>query len=327
MNQKKRFYLCLSFTVVLLLTCICSWSAVAADTAVTAEQVTEKVVEAVPPVDYSSPDTYIQIVNMSKDWLVANLPHLVVALVLFVLGRMIAGFLTGMVKKSLRKADVEPTLRRFLCKIIYYVLMVGVLIAAAGELGIQTTSFLAIVGAAGLAIGLALKDSLSNFASGVMLILFRPFTVGDLVTVAGITGKVFQVDLFSTVIHTPDNQKQIIPNATITSAVITNINAEETRRIDMIVGIGYDDDIKLAKTTLEQLMSADSRILIDPAPGVAVAELGASSVDLNVRPWVKTADYWGVRGDLIEAIKITFDEKGITFPYPQQDVHMFQTVE
>ena len=223
-----------------------------------------------------------------------------------------------------KKAGVEPTLRRFLCKIIYYILLTGVIMAAAGELGIKTTSFLAIIGAAGLAIGLALKDSLSNFASGVMLILFRPFKVGDVITAAGITGTVSQVDIFSTVIYTGDNRKQIIPNSIITASVITNINAEETRRIDLVVGIGYDDDIKLAKTTLEDLMATDSRILTDPAAGVAVVELGASSVDLNVRPWVKTEDYWKVRNDLTEAIKVTFDEKGISFPYPQQDVHMFQ---
>lgn len=327
MNNKRRFCLGLSLAVIVLFTCISSWSSFAADATAVAEQATEQVAKVVPPVDYVSPDTYIKILNMAKDWILANLPHLIIALLVFVIGRMIVNWITAMAQRAFRKADIEPTLRRFLCKIIYYILLTGVIIAAAGELGIQTTSFLAIVGAAGLAIGLALKDSLSNFASGVMLILFRPFKVGDLVTAGGITGTVFQVDIFSTVIHTVDNQRQIIPNATITSAVITNINAEETRRIDLVVGIGYDDDIKLAKTTLEDLMAADSRILTDPAPGVAVAELGASSVDLNVRPWVKTEDYWAVRGDLTEAIKVTFDEKGISFPYPQQDVHMFQAGE
>ena len=316
MYISKRSKLYVSFVVFLFSLCLFSWSAFAAETDATA-----------PPVDFADPDTYVDFMAMAKDWLLLNLPHLIVALVVFVIGRMLASWITGIAKKAFRKADVEPTLRRFLCKIIYYILLTGVFIAAASELGIETTSFLAIVGAAGLAIGLALKDSLSNFASGVMLILFRPFKVGDLVTAGGITGTVFQVDIFSTVIHTADNQKQIIPNAAITASVITNINAEENRRIDLVVGIGYDDDIRLAKTTLEELMVADSRILKDPAPGVAVADLGASSVDLNVRPWVKTADYWSVRRDLIEAIKITFDEKGISFPYPQQDVHMYQAEE
>ncbi len=310
--------------VAILCTYTFACNAFAADVLPAAEKATEPSAPAVSFLDYTATDTYINIATMAKDWLLANLPHLLVALVIFVIGRILVGWIVGIARKAFAKADVEPTLGRFLCKVIYYILMTGVLIAAAGELGIQTTSFLAIVGAAGLAIGLALKDSLSNFASGVMIILFRPFKVGDLVTAGGITGKVFQVDIFSTVIHTGDNQKQIIPNATITADVITNINAEATRRIDLVVGIGYDDDIRLAKTTLEELMAADSRILEKPAAGVAVAELGASSVDLNVRPWVKTEDYWGVRNDLTEAIKVTFDEKGISFPYPQQDVHLFQ---
>ena len=327
MKNKKRICLCLSLVVVTLFTCLFSLSAFAVGDTATTGQVTEQMAKTAPLADYASLSTYAKILNMAKEWLLANLPHLVVSLLVFVIGRMIANWMTALARKAFKKAGVEPTLRRFLCKIIYYSLLTGVIIAAAGELGIQTTSFLAIVGAAGLAVGLALKDSLSNFASGVMLILFRPFKVGDVVTAGGITGKVFQVDIFSTVIHTADNQKQIIPNATITASVITNINAEETRRIDLVVGIGYDDDIKLAKTTLEGLMAADARILKDPAAGVAVAELGASSVDLNVRPWVKTEDYWAVRGDLIEALKVSFDEKGISFPYPQQDVHMFKADE
>ena len=279
--------------------------------------------ETAPSIDYADPDTYITFAQIAKEWLMGNLPHMIVALVIFVVGRMLTNWITGMASKAFNKADVEPTLSRFLCKVLYYTLMVGVLIAAAGELGIQTTSFLAIIGAAGLAVGLALKDSLSNFASGVMLILFRPFKVGDLVTAAGVTGKVFQVDIFSTIILTADNQRQIIPNATITSNVITNINAEETRRIDLIIGIGYDDNIPLAKSTLEELIKDDTRILAEPAAAITVSNLGASSVDLAVRPWVKTEDYWGVRGDLTEAIKLSFDAKGISFPYPQQDVHLF----
>ena len=189
------------------------------------------------------------------------------------------------------------------------------------------TSFLVgflIGAAAGLAIGLALKDSLANFASGVMLILFRPFKVGDYVTAGGVSGTVQQIDIFSTILLTVDNQKIIVPNAGITSGVITNVNAEPTRRVDLTVSIGYDDDIRKAKSTLEELVRADSRILEDPAPTVAVSELADSSVNLIVRPWVQTGDYWGVKLDLTEKIKLTFDEKGISFPYPQQDVHMYQ---
>jgi small conductance mechanosensitive channel len=294
-----------------------------------AEKAVEKATEAPAPIkieDVTNPDTYIHYLDMAKEWLLVNGPGVIIALVIFIFGRWFAMWASGMSKRALNKAGVDQTLRRFLGKLVYYVLLVGVIIAAAGQLGIQTTSFIAIVGAAGLAIGLALKDSLSNFASGVMLILFSPFKVGDVVTASGVTGKVQQIDLFSTIILTPDNQRVIVPNSGITSGVITNINAEETRRIDMVVGIGYDDDIRLAKETLADLVKADSRILTDPAPTIAVSELADSSVNFIVRPWVKTEEYWDVRLELTENIKLTFDEKGISFPYPQQDVHMYQQV-
>ena len=245
------------------------------------------------------------------------------AILVFLIGKWLARYISNLLGKLLRKNNVDETLSTFLGQIIYYAMFVMVLIAAAGQLGINTTSFLTIVGAAGLAIGLALKDSLSNFASGVMLILFRPFKVGDVVTAGGQTGKVESIAIFSTVITTPDNQMVIVPNSSITSDVITNVNAKPTRRIDMVIGIGYDDNIGEAKSVLEDLIKAESRILSDPAPTIAVSELADSSVNFVVRPWVKTADYWDVRFDLTEQIKLTFDEKGISFPYPQQDVHMF----
>lgn len=317
----------MSAALLILVSCTMCFTAMAVSDPAPAGQAREAVKTQAVPVDIASPDTYVQILQLAKDWGMANGPHLLMALVIFVLGRWIAQWIANVARKGFRKANVEPTLRRFLCKLIYYALLAGVIIAAAGELGIETTSFLAIVGAAGLAIGLALKDSLSNFASGVMLILFRPFKVDDVVTAGGVTGKVQQIDIFSTIILTADNQRIIVPNSGITSGVITNINAEETRRIDLVVGIGYDDDIRLAKTTLEDLVKADSRILGEPAPAIAVAELADSSVNLIVRPWVKTNEYWDVRLDLIERIKLTFDEKGISFPYPQQDVHMFQATE
>jgi small conductance mechanosensitive channel len=321
---KRIVKLCVSVTVLVLLSCTLSIAVLAEGDPAAADQVAKEVVKApAPQVDATNPDTYVKLVHMAKDWAIVNGPHLLMALAIFFIGRWIAKWITAMVSKGFGKADVEPTLSRFLCKLIYYALLAGIIIAAAGELGIETTSFVAIVGMAGLAIGLALKDSLSNFASGVMLILFRPFKVGDVVTAGGVTGKVQQIDIFSTVILTPDNQRIIVPNSGITAGVITNINAEETRRIDLVVGIGYDDDIRLAKRTLEELVKADSRILSEPAPAIAVAELADSSVNLIVRPWVKTAEYWDVRLDLTESIKITFDEKGISFPYPQQDVHMY----
>jgi len=291
---------------------------------VAAEDASDKIIDLTNPEDVLNPDKYLQLMELGKDWLMANGPGVLVAIIIIVFGRWLAMWLSGMGRKAMTKGGVDATLGRFLSKLIYYGLLAAVVIAAADQLGIKTTSFLAIMGAAGLAIGLALKDSLSNFASGVMLILFSPFKVGDVVTAGGVTGKVQQVDIFSTVILTFDNQKFIVPNSMITSDVITNVNAEPTRRIDLVVGIGYDDDIRLAKTTLEELVRTDSRVLAAPEPTVAVAELGNSSVDIVVRPWVKTGDYWAVRFDLTEKIKLIFDEKSISFPYPQRDIHMYQ---
>ena len=245
------------------------------------------------------------------------------AILIFIIGKWLARYLSKLVGKILRKNNMDETLTSFMGHITYYTLFLLVLIAAAGQLGINTTSFLTIIGAAGLAVGLALKDSLSNFASGVMLILFRPFKVGDYVTAGGQSGTVESIDIFNTILKTPDNQMVIVPNSSITTDVITNVNARPTRRIDLVVGIGYDDNIGEAKSVLEDLIKADSRILSDPAPTIAVSELADSSVNFVVRPWVKTADYWAVRCDLTEKIKLTFDEKGISFPYPQQDVHMY----
>ncbi|NNK13353.1 MAG: mechanosensitive ion channel, partial [Desulfofustis sp.] len=202
-----------------------------------------------------------------------------------------------------------------------------VVIAAAQKLGINTGSFLAVVGAAGLAIGLALKDSLANFSAGVMLILFRPFKVGDAVTVAGETGAVEEITIFNTVMNTPDNQRKIIPNGLITSGTITNITANDTRRIDMVFGIGYEDDIKSAEQVFTEMIKAEPRVLSDPAPTIAVAELADSSVNFVVRPWVRTVDYWNVKFELTEKIKLALDEAGISIPFPQQDVHMHQVVQ
>ncbi len=247
---------------------------------------------------------------------------IVAAIIVFLIGKWIAGKLSKVMVKLLKKNKVDVTLINFLEGIVYYTLLVVVIIAAAGQLGINTTSFLTIVGAAGLAIGLALKDSLSNFASGVMLILFRPYRVGDFVTAGGVTGNVKGIELFNTTINTPDNQKQIVPNASITSNVITNVTANDTRRVDLVIGIGYDDDIKKAKDVLHKIVKEDKRVLESPETNIAVSELADSSVNFVVRPWVKTNDYWSVYFDLTEQIKLTFDEEGISIPYPQQDVHM-----
>ncbi len=246
------------------------------------------------------------------------------AILLFVVGKWLAKKLTKILAVILEKQKVDITLIKFLQNIAYYMLLTAVVVAVAGQLGINTASFLTIIGAASLAIGLALKDSLSNFSAGVMLILFRPFSVGDFVTVAGESGTIEAITIFNTILKTGDNQKKIIPNSSISNATITNVTANPTRRVDLTVGIGYDDDIRKAKETLEKIVSEDERILKEPAAKIAVLELADSSVNLVVRPWVKTSEYWDVYFDLIEKIKLTFDEKGISFPYPQQDVHLFK---
>ena len=252
---------------------------------------------------------------------------LVAALLILLIGNWLAKKMAALFVKVMDRNEIDVTLTKFLRNIIYYALLTAVIIAAAGQLGINTTSFLTVVGAAGLAIGLALKDSLANFSAGVMLILFRPFKVGDAVTVAGETGVVEEITIFNTVINTPDNQKKIIPNGIVASGTITNITANDTRRIDMVFGIGYGDDIKAAERLLVDLVKAEPKVLTDPKPTVAVAELADSSVNFVVRPWVKTDDYWDVKFSLTEKIKLAFDEAGISIPFPQQDVHMHQVVQ
>jgi len=252
---------------------------------------------------------------------------IIAALLIFLIGKWLARKITNFLVRVLEGRKIDYTLTGFLEGIVYYALFITVVIAAAGQLGIKTTSFLAILGAASLAVGLALKDSLANFSSGVMLILFHPFKVGDVVTIGGETGKVIQIDVFNTILNTGDNQRKIIPNGAISNTTITNITANPTRRVDLVVGIGYDDDIRKAKETLEEILAADSRILPEPAPFVAVSELADSSVNLVVRPWVAKEDYWDVYFGLTEKIKLTFDERGISFPYPQRDVHLYQAAE
>jgi len=264
-----------------------------------------------------------KIIEMLTLWSTTYVIKIVAALLIFFIGKWLARMVTNLLTKLLDKKNIDATLIQFLDSILYYTFLIVVIIAAAGQLGINTTSFLTIVGAAGLAIGLALKDSLSNFASGFMLIMFHPFRVGDFVNAGGASGTVKSIDMFNTTIHTPDNQKVIVPNSKITSDVITNVTANDTRRVDMVIGIGYQDDILKAKTVLEGIIKDEKRVLENPATTIAVSELADSSVNFVVRPWVKTTDYWGVYFDLTEKIKITFDKEGISIPYPQQDVHLF----
>ena len=256
-------------------------------------------------------------------WISVYAINIIAALIIFIVGKWLSRKIADLLGKLLEKNNVDSTLVSFLRNLIYYALVVVVVIAAIGKLGVNTTSFLTILGAAGLAIGLALKDSLSNFAAGVMLVLFRPFTIGDVVSTAGITAKVEKITIFNTIFCTPDNQMVIVPNNKIISDIITNINAKDTRRIDLVVGISYTDDMVKTKEILEGLAKEDSRILTDPETTIAVAELADSSVNLVFRPWVKTADYWAVRFDLTESIKNALDAAGISIPFPQQDVHLF----
>ena len=249
---------------------------------------------------------------------------LVMALLIFIIGKWAVNKIVALLGKVLRKVKgMDETLIKFLENIVYYALMIVVLLTALGKLGVETTSFLAILGAAGLAIGLALKDSLGNFASGVMIIMFKPFKVGDVVTAAGVTGSVSEVGIFNSVFTTPDNQKIIIPNGAITSGSIININAHDTRRVDLIVGIGYNDDIKKTKDVLNDIITSNEKILLDKGITVAVSELADSSVNFVVRAWVKTPDYWDVKFGLTETIKLRFDAEGISIPFPQQDVHHY----
>lgn len=246
------------------------------------------------------------------------------ALVIFFIGKWIARFITKMMGRAMDRAKVDATLGRFLRNIAYAVLLAAVVLAALDSLGVNITSLLAILGAAGLAVGLALKDSLANFAAGVMLIIFRPFKVGDFVEAGGTAGVVDEIGVFSTMMHTPDNRVIVVPNGAIISGTITNVTGSPTRRIDLVIGIGYGDDIKKAKDLIRATIESDERILSDPAPAIVLGELGESSVNIYVRPWTKTSDFWATRCDLLENIKASFDANGISIPFPQRDVHLYQ---
>jgi small conductance mechanosensitive channel len=244
------------------------------------------------------------------------------ALLVFVIGRWIALTLSGLFARAMEKAHVEATLTRFLRSLIYMTLLVVVILTAVGALGVPTTNFLAILGAAGLAIGLALKDSLANFSSGVMLVFFRPFRVGDYVEAAGAARTVDSIGIFNTVIKTADNRVITVPNAQIFSGLITNYSAEARRRIDLVIGISYADDIGIAKSLISEVLRAHAKVHAEPKPEIMVLDLAESSVNIAVRPWVYTPDYWEVRGELLERIKQALESNGFSIPYPRRDVRM-----
>lgn len=243
------------------------------------------------------------------------------ALVIFYVGRMAVAVIVRVFDKFMTGRGTDEILVKFLRSILRWVLLLFVVIAALSQLGIDTTSLVALLGAAGLAIGLSLQSSLSNFAAGVMLIIFRPFTKGDFVEAGGATGSVEKISILTTTMTTPDNKEVIIPNSAVFSNNITNFSARPTRRVDMVFGVSYDDDIRKAKKLLEEIVAADERVLAEPAPVVAVGALADSSVNFLVRPWVKSEDYWAVFWGTTEAVKLKFDEAGISIPYPQMDVH------
>lgn len=246
---------------------------------------------------------------------------IIAAIVFFIIGKWAVKKITGLVKKLMEKSRIDKTLVEFAESVVYFLLLIVVILASLSIIGINTTSFIAILGAAGLAIGLALQGSFSNIGAAVLIIVFRPFKVGDFVEAGGATGTVEDVSLFSTTIVLLDNRIVIVPNSKVVGGNITNYSQKENRRVDLVFSIGYGDDLKLAKEILMEIMVSDERVLQEPAPFVAVSELGESGVNLVTRAWVKSGDYWDVYFAQVEKVKLTFDAKGISIPFPQMDVH------
>lgn len=263
-------------------------------------------------------------VEMGAELIMTYGAPLVLAIVTLLAGLWIINRFCRALDRGFKRRGMETTLRRFLKSLSNIGLKGLLLISVASMLGIETTSFIAVLGAAGLAIGLALQGSLANFAGGVLILIFRPYKVGDFVEAAGQSGIVKSIEIFSTILTTGDNKTIILPNGSISNSAVINYSTQETRRVDLVFGIGYDEGLRRAKAVLESLINADERILKDPEPMVVVSNLGDSSVDITTRSWVNVADYWGVYFDLVENVKLAFDEEGISIPYPQTDVHLYQ---
>ena len=247
--------------------------------------------------------------------------NIAMAVAIFIAGKLATSLIVKISKKLMKRARIDQILVNFISSIIKSALYLFIAIAALDQLGVNTTSLVALIGGAGLAVGLALQGSLQNLASGVMLIVFRPFTAGDFIEAAGLLGTVESIGIFSITMRTGDNREIIVPNGEVYGKNITNYSKRATRRVDMVFGIGYDDDIRKAKKIIQSILEADPRVHAEPAPLIAVAELAESSVNINVRPWCDTAEYWNVFFDMQEKIKLAFDENGISIPYPQMDVH------
>ncbi len=260
--------------------------------------------------------------NGNQDLLLQYAVNVISALLILIIGNWVVKAIANGVAKVLRKKQLDNAVVDFIHTFVRYLLFIIVLIAALGRLGVQTASVVAVIGAAGLAVGLALQGSLSNFAAGVLIVAFRPFKSGDYVEVAGVAGSVDSIQIFSTVLKTPDNKMVVVPNGAIISSPITNYSRHDTRRIDFVIGVSYKADLKKTKEVLAGVLEKETRLLTTPAPTIGVVALADSSVNLVVRPWVRTADYWAVYFDLLQAIKEALDSEGIEIPFPQMDVHL-----
>jgi small conductance mechanosensitive channel len=265
-----------------------------------------------------------QLIDTAWAIVVGNYQPVLAALIILVIGRMAAGWARRITRKMLENGEVDETLIPFLGKLVYYAILAVVVIAALHRIGVATTSVVAIFGAAGLAIGLALQGTLGNFASGVMLLVLRPFNLGDFIDAGGTAGTVEEIGVFATTLNTPDNIRIVVPNTQIAGGTISNYTGNDTRRIDLVMGIGYDDNIQTAVDTIRRIVTAHDLVLADPTPVIEVSNLGDSSVDIVVRPWCKTEDYWKIRFDLTRSLKEGLEAAGCSIPYPQRDVHMYQ---
>jgi len=276
-------------------------------------------------VDNLNLDFLLDFLMQPERWLPLVLEYasaLLLAVVIFYLGRAVVNRVVNVTHRIMLARGTDETLVSFVCSILRWAGLLFVTIAALSQIGIDTTSLVALLGAAGLAIGLSLQGSLGNLAAGVMLIVFKPFKKGDFIEAGGAMGTVDTISIFTTIMTTPDNKEIIVPNGAIIGGNITNFSARPTRRIDMVFGVSYSDDLRKARQILDEIIAADARVLAEPAPVVTVGELADSSVNFLVRPWVKAEDYWAVLWDTTEAVKLRFDSEGISIPFPQMDVHV-----
>jgi small conductance mechanosensitive channel len=286
---------------------------------------TEQMPDVVEQVkEIMDPDKVNHLVEVGMELAVQYGLQLLAAIAIFIVGKMVAKWIRKLVTRVMKKAEIDQIIIGFTSNIAYIGVLAFVIVAALGQLGIQTTSFIAILGAAGLAVGLALQGSLANFAAGFLMIIFRPFKVGDFVEAAGVSGSVQSIQIFTTTLITPDNKTIIIPNGKIGNDNIINYSTQANRRVDLTVGVAYDADLKQVRSVLEDIVSKDGRILDDPAHQIAVSELADNSVNFVVRLWVKSADYWDVYFDTNESVKVRFDDAGIGIPFPQRDVHLYE---